>query len=368
MATYIHELDRWPAYSYAAPALLSDLEEVHVKRGRLFGILEAVGFDGLQQQDVEVLSEQLVKSSAIEGESLDVETVKQSVARRLGLPRGGLASADHYVEGLVEMAMDAVQRYEEPLTAQRIFNWHAALFPTGRNAYGPVVMGDWRDDSEGPMVVASRTRGREIVRFQAPASERLPKEMATFLTWVEEPNEESLILKAGIAHLWFETLHPMDDGNGRIGRNIMELLLARADQKVHRPYSVASQIHARRDACYAILEATQQGNLDYTEWLLWYLNVLKETLDTAHLTVSRAVERSRFWQQIKDVPLNDRQRKVVSRMLMGWEGRMTNKKYVRLCDCSDATASRDLSDLVAKAVLRPDGASGRSAGYELVEI
>jgi Fic family protein len=366
--TYIHELARWPVYTYDTAALLSDLEEVNLRRGRLFGILEAIGFDGLREQDVEALSEELVKSSAIEGEKLDLETVKNSVARRLGVDRGGLTNSDHYIEGLVEMAMDATQRYHLPLTPERIFSWHAALFPTGRNAYGPVIVGNWRDDAKGPMVVASQKRGREVIHYEAPPAQRLPGEMTAFLKWVEERNEESAILKAGIAHVWFETIHPMDDGNGRIGRNIMDMLLARADGRTHHPYSLASQIHGNREAYYDVLESTQKGTLDYTQWLSWYLEALMTTLDAATETVGQAIQRTRFWQQIKDVQLNERQKKVLSRILMGWEGRVTNKKYAKLCDCSDATATRDLTDLVAKSILRSDGAGGRSAGYELVSI
>jgi len=264
------------------------------------------------------------------------------------------------------MAIDATQRYDLPLTTERIFNWHAALFPTGRNAYGPVMVGNWRNDAKGPMVITSQQRGREIVHYEAPSSDRIADEMNKFLKWVEDDNEENTTFKAGIAHIWFESIHPMDDGNGRIGRNIMEMLLARADQKTHRPYSLASQIHANRDAYYRVLESTQKGTLDYTEWLSWYLNMLIHTLDTAVQTVGQAIERTRFWQQIKDIQLNDRQKKAISRMLMGWEGRMTNKKYAKLCDCSDATATRDLADLVAKFILRSDGAGGRSTGYQVI--
>jgi Fic family protein len=365
VAKYIHELEEWPSYRYDPVTLLSSLEQVNLKRGRLFGVLEAIGFEGLREQDVEALTEELVKSSAIEGEKLDLETVKNSVARRLGVETAGIARADHYVDGLVEMAVDAGQRYEVALTAERIFNWHSALFPTGRNAFGRVTVGNWRDDSNGPMVIASQRRGSELIHYEAPAAERVPGEMSRFLKWVEAENEESGILKAGIAHIWFESIHPLDDGNGRIGRNIMDLLLARADQKKHRPYSLASQIHLHRDQYYEILESTQKGSLDYTEWLNWYLEMLLKTLNVAVDTVGKAIERTRFWQQIKDTPLNERQRKVISRMLMGWEGRMTNKKYAKLCDCSDATATRDLGDLVAKSILRSDGAGGRSVGYEL---
>lgn len=368
MPTYIHERESWPAYTYDPAALLSALERVNLGRGRLFGILDAIGFDGLREQDIEALTEELVKSSAIEGEKLDLETVRSSVARRLGVDRSGLATSNPYIDGLVEMATDATQNYDQPLTKERIFRWHAALFPTGRNGYGPVIVGRWRDDAQGPMVVASHKRGHEVVHYEAPPATRVPGEMSAFLAWVEAKNEESAILKAGIAHIWFETIHPLDDGNGRIGRNILDMLLARADQKAHRPYSLASQIHAHRDAYYDALESTQKGTLDYTAWLAWYLSIFAETLDVAVETVGQAIQRTRFWQQIKDVPLNPRQIKVLSRMLMGWEGRMTNKKYAKLGDCSDATATRDLTDLVAKSILRSDGAGGRSTGYELVSI
>jgi len=368
VSTYIHERAEWPHYSYDLASLLASLEEVNTKRGRLFGILEAIGFESIQEHDIEALTEELVKSSAIEGERLDLETVRNSLARRLGVERGGIVGGDHYIDGLVQMAIDAAHHYELPLTPERIFNWHAALFPTGRNAYGSVLVGDWRDDKRGPMAVTSEARGREIVHYEAPIADRLPAEMATFLEWFEAPNEQSLILKAGIAHLWFETLHPMDDGNGRIGRSIMDLMLARADQKSQRPYSLSSNIHQNRTAYYDILEATQKGNGNYTEWLLWFVETLSKALDDATETVGRAMARTRFWQQIKEIELNDRQRKVISRMLMGWEEKMTNRKYSKLTDCSDATATRDLGDLVSKKILVADATGGRSTSYELAPI
>ncbi|MBS1702987.1 MAG: Fic family protein [Armatimonadetes bacterium] len=365
---YIHQRPDWPHYRYDADALLPRLEDATTKRGRLFGMLEAIGFEGIQEQDIEAITQELVQSSAIEGERLDLETVRNSVARRLGVDQGGIAGTDHYVDGLVEMAMDAAQRHDQPLTADRIFNWHAALFPTGRNAQGRVKVGGWRDDEKGPMVVASQRGKREMIHFEAPTADRLESEMVEFLDWLEANNETSLVLKAGIAHIWFETLHPLDDGNGRIGRNIMDLLLARADQKPHRPYSLAAQIHRNRESYYNQLERQQKGTLDYTEWLVWFLETLSAAIEAASTEVGEAIRRTRFWQRIKDVELNERQRKAVSRMLMGWEGRMTNRKYARLTDCSDATATRDLGDLVAKKVLQLDGAGGRSTAYELTRI
>lgn len=363
---YIHQLPEWPTYTYDTEALLPLVEEANAKKGRLFGILEAIGFDSSQHHEVEAITEELVRSTAIEGEELNLESVRNSVALRLGVETGGISGTDRYVDGLVEMAVDASQNCEEPLDAERIWKWHSAIFPTGRNVYGPVKVGGWREDSRGPMVVASHRREKEIVHFEAPAAARLNSEMSNFLEWIEAENESSLVLKAGIAHIWFETIHPLDDGNGRVGRNIMEMMLARADQMPYRPYSLSKQIHLNRSSYYEILESTQKGTLDYTQWLIWFLSSLSAAIDDATQTVSQTMRRTRFWQSIKDVELNERQRKAISRLLMGWEGRMTNRKYAALTNCSDATATRDLGDLVAKQILQTDGAGGRSTGYELV--
>lgn len=364
---YIHELPNWPNYTYDSAALLPKVEALHLSRGRLFGLLDSMGLDQAQEPQLEAFAQEIIKSSAIEGENLDNETVRNSVARRLGLSASGNPDASQYIDGLVEMALDASQRYDEPLTAERIFNWHAALFPTGRTLYGPVTIGRWRTDESGPMLVASQKRGMEIIHYEAPAAERLPKEMQLFLNWVESENEASLVIKAGVAHLWFETLHPLDDGNGRVGRNIMDLLLARADRKLVRPYSLASQIHQQRNAYYDALETSQKGSLDYTAWLAWYLDTLNIAVDDANQTIEHAVARTRFWQRHENTSINDRQRKAISKMLMGWEGKLTNKKYANLTRCSDATATRDLVDLVAKGILRADGSGGRSTGYDLHE-
>lgn len=367
MARYIHQLENWPNYTYDAKALTSALEEASARRGRLFGALASIGFDSLQERDIEAITTELVKSSAIEGERLDLETVRSSVAGQLGMATGARARRDRYVDGLVEVAIDATKNYREPLTAQRIFSWHSALFPAGRNLYGEVLVGRWRDDRRGPMVVSSRSRGREIVHYEAPGAERLPAEMAQFLDWFEAENEASLVIKAGIAHIWFETLHPLDDGNGRVGRNIMDLMLARADDEPHRPYSVSASIEQDREAYYDVLEASQKGNLDYTPWLDWYLASLSRSLAQASDAFDQALARTKFWNEIEDVEINDRQRRAVSRLLIGWEGKMTNKKYASLTRCSDATATRDLVDLVAKGILRTDPTSkGRSTGYLLV--
>ncbi len=368
MKKYIHERTGWPQYRYDAKALVPTLEAVALRAGELFGRLDALGFADLQEARLDAIAAEITKSSEIEGERLDLEAVRSSVANRLGMERGGVPSGDHAIEGLVEMALDAAQNWDEPLTEQRIFNWQAGLFPAGRNVFGPLRVGAWRDDAKGPMQVVSRAGSREIVHFQAPAAHRLDAEMEAFLGWFEAANEPSQVLKAGIAHLWFETIHPLDDGNGRIGRNILELALARADKRPYRCYSVSAQIQEERNAYYGALQAAQSGDGDYTDWLAWFLACFARALESAVETVSGALFRTRFWQAHREAPLNDRQRRVVSRMLMGMDGRMTNKKYSKMAKCSDATATRDLSDFVAKGIFMSDGAGGRSAGYVLAPL
>jgi Fic family protein len=344
------------------------LESVLSRRGELFGKLGALGFEDLQEARLAAISAEVAKSSEIEGERLDFEVVRSSVAKWLGMSRAGLPGGDHYVEGVVAMAMDAAQNYAEPLTPERIFNWHSALFPTGRNAFGRLLVGTWRDDAKGPMQVVSRAGRRERIHFEAPSVNRLEAEMGWFLEWFEGANESSKVIKAGIAHLWFETIHPLDDGNGRMGRNILDMALARADERPHRCYSVSAQILRERKDYYDALEAAQAGSGDYTAWLEWFLGCFGRALGEAIETVGGAMNRARFWHVHRAAVLNERQRAVVSRMLMGFEGRMTNNKYAKLAKCSDATATRDLGDLVTKGIFSSDGAGGRSAGYVLAPI
>lgn len=345
------------------------LESVLAKRGQLFGVLGALGFDDLEETRLSAMAAEIVKSSEIEGERLDAELVKNSVARWLGMSRGGVRVVDHYTEGIVAMAMDAAQNPEASLTEERLANWHTALFPTGRNAFGQITVGGWRDDTKGPMQVVSRAGYREVVHFEAPAAARLDSEMGQFLDWFNrEENEPSPIIKAGIAHLWFLTIHPFDDGNGRIGRNILDLSLARADGRPYRCYSVSAQLLKERDGYYNALEAAQKGTEDYTAWLEWYLACVGRAMDSAIEVVGGALRRTHFWQAHQDPGLNERQHRVVSRMLLGFEGRMTNRKYAAMAKCSDATATRDLTDLVAKEIFLNDGAGGRSVGYVLAPL
>ncbi|HEY3782181.1 MAG TPA: Fic family protein [Fimbriimonadaceae bacterium] len=368
MKTFIHQLQSWPAYTYDAHALVTRLEAAQTRRGLLFGKLSVLGFDDLQQAQLEAITAEIVKSSEIEGERLDLETVKGSVAKRLGISRSGQSEGDYYTDGLAAMSLDAGQKWAEPLTEDRLFNWHAAIFPSGRNVFGKLRVGQWRDDAQGPMQVVSLKRGKETVHFEAPPAKKLAKEMGLFLKWFESEKEPSKVLKAGIGHLWFETIHPFEDGNGRIGRNILDLALARADQLPYRCYSVSAQILKERNSYYDALEKAQNGTGDYTAWLDWYLGCYGRCLNQAIDEVGAAMSRTRFWQFHKAADLSARQRKVISRMLMGFEGRMTNEKYGKIGKCSVATATRDLNDLVEKRILIGDGKGGRSSGYIIVPI
>lgn len=363
---YIYQLPDWPLYDYDLRALTPALSNVLVQQGRLFGRLEALGFDDLQDAKLNAIAAEVVKSSEIEGERLDLEEVRSSVARRLGMSVGGVPSGDHFVEGVVQMAMDASERCQLPLDEGRLFDWHGALFPSGRSEFGPIRVGQWRDDAHGPMqVVSSAMSPRETVHFEAPPATLLAKEMRAFLDWFENGKEASDILKAGIAHLWFVTIHPFSDGNGRIGRAILDMALARADQRRYRCYSVSAQIRKDRSAYYDALKSAQRGSLDYTGWLEWYLGCLDRALASALETVSGAMFRNRFWLVHKDKELNERQRKIVARMLMGFEGKMTKRKWAAMGKCAPMTAFRDIDDLVDKGILVSDGCEGRSAGYLL---
>ena len=366
MRTYIHELPDWPCFRYDVTALLNPLAEAAGRRGLLNGRLEGLGFGELQDAKLDAIVSEVTKSSEIEGERLDYSLVRSSIARRLGMETGGVPSGDHRVEGVVAMTVNATERWADPLTSERLFNWHTGLFPQGRGPEGRVRVGAWRDESSGDMQVVSGPMGLEKVHFQAPDAPRLESEMATFIDWFEGDNEPNGIIKAGIAHLWFVTIHPFDDGNGRVGRAILDLALARVDQRPWRCYSVSAQIGEERTGYYNALEMAQNGTLDVTSWLDWYLRCLTRALDSAATKVSEALVRSRFWQRHSDKALNDRQRTVLAWMLLGWDGKMTNKKWQKLTNTIPKTAQRDLAELVTLGIFRVDDAGGRSTAYTLV--
>jgi Fic family protein len=362
--TYIHERDDWPNLRWSDEQLAQPLAAVRHRQGRLIGHMEALGFPLREEAVLQALTEDVVKSSEIEGEVLDREQVRSSIARRLGMDIGGLVAADRNVEGVVEMMLDATQNYAEPLTAERLFGWHAALFPTGRSGMSRITVGAWRTAESGPMQVVSGPIGRERVHYEAPVSKRLDEEMNRFLDWFETAAPDP-VLKAGIAHLWFVTIHPFDDGNGRIARAIADLALARAEGTAQRFYSMSAQIRAERKTYYDLLERTQKGGLDITPWLSWFIACLGRAFDGAETILASVMRKARFWEAVAGQALNERQRKVVNRLLDGFEGKLTNAKWAALTKASSDTALRDINDLLRRGILVKDAAGGRSTSYSL---
>ena len=365
---YIHEHRGWPEFGWDQARIAKRLADIAYRQGRLIGRMEALGFPLRAEAVLNTLTEDVLKSSEIEGEQLDRNQVRSSIARRLGLDIGGLAPADRNVEGVVEMMLDATQRYAEPLTRRRLFAWHAALFPTGHSGMAKIKVGAWRKDASGPMQVVSGPIGRERVHYQAPAAHRVSGEMKTFIEWLEKDRSANPLLKAAVAHLWFVTIHPFDDGNGRIARAIADMLLARSEETSQRFYSMSAQIRKERKTYYEILEATQKGELDITRWMEWFLNCLGRAIDNAETVIGTVLSKARFWESFAKVEFNKRQREMIERQLHGFEGRLTSSKWAKLAKCSQDTASRDIEDLIRKKVLVKDAAGGRSTSYSLVKV
>jgi len=362
---YIHSLKDWPRFRWEPKRLSERLADVRYRQGRLVGRMRALGFPLQTEAVLQTLTEDVLKSSEIEGEKLDRDQVRSSIARRLGIDIGGLTAADRHVEGVVEMMLDATQHFAKPLTGERLFSWHAALFPTGRSGMSKIKVGTWRDDKTGPMQVISGAIGKERVHYEAPRTGRLRGEMKKFLDWFNQKDSADLVLKAGIAHLWFVTIHPFDDGNGRIARAIADMVLARSEESAQRFYSMSAQIQQERKAYYDILEATQKGDLDITDWLQWFLDCLSRAFARAETTLAAVLRKARFWDQYAATAFNDRQRKMINQLLNGFEGKLTSSKWAKLAKCSQDTALRDIEDLVRKKVLKRDAAGGRSTSYSL---
>jgi len=363
--TYIWQANEWPNWRYDLAALAGPLAEASRAQGLLLGRLSDVGMALRDQASLSALTEDVVKTSEIEGEQLNLESVRSSIARRLGVDIGALAPVDRHVEGVVEMVLDATANCSAPVSRERLFGWHAALFPTGYSGLSKIKVGAWRDDAGGPMQVVSGPLGRQRVHFEAPPADRLETETKRFLDWVNAASGEPPLIKAGLAHLWFVTLHPFDDGNGRIARAVGDLLLARADGSPQRFYSLSAQIQRERKAYYDILEHTQKGTLDVTDWLIWFLDALHRAVDQAQHTLDAVLAKARFWQRFAGTPLNARQAKLVNRLLDGFEGKLTTSKWAAIAKCSPDTALRDINELLAHGVLRKAAAGGRSTHYEL---
>lgn len=363
--TYIWQAGDWPAWRYDLAALAEPLAEVSRAQGLLLGRLADIGMALRDQASLAALTEDVIRTSEIEGERLDAESVRSSIARRLGVDIGALAPMDRHVEGVVELVLDATARCAAELTIDRLFGWHAALFPTGYSGLSQIHVAAFRDDANGPMQVVSGPVGRQRVHFEAPPADRLVAEVARFVEWANTPSKDHPILKAGLGHLWFVTLHPFDDGNGRIARAIGDLLLARADGSPQRFYSLSAQIQRVRRDYYAILERTQKGSLDVTPWLRWFLENLTTAVNAAQHTLDGVLVKTRFWQRWATAPLNERQVKLLNRLLDGFEGKLNSSKWAAIAKCSPDTALRDINDLLARGALRKSTAGGRSTNYEL---
>lgn len=362
--TYIHERDDWPTFRWSDKQIAQPLAAVRHRQGRLIGRMEALGFPFQEEAVLHALTENVLKSSEIEGEILNKDQVRSSIARRLGMDIAGLVPADRNVEGVVEMMLDATQNYANPLTAERLFDWHAALFPTGRSGMNRIIVGGWRNDADGPMQVVSGPYGREHVHYEAPAADRLDAEMAKFLDWFETAHPDP-VLKAAIAHLWFVTIHPFDDGNGRIARAIADLALARAEGTARRFYSMSAQIRIERKAYYDTLEATQRGDQDITRWLLWFIGCLDRAFGGSDATLASVLHKARIWEKLATQPLNERQHAMLNRLLDGFEGKLTSSKWAKIAKTSPDTALRDITDLVERGILVKDPAGGRSTSYSI---
>lgn len=362
---YIWQQKGWPAFTWDAAKLSYKLGRVRGLQGKLVGKMGTLGFDLKNSAMLDALTVEITKSSEIEGEILNSEQVRSSVARHLGIEMEGLPEADRYVDGVVQLMMDATQNYMAPLTEERLFDWHAALFPTGRSGIYKITVADWRKGEE-PMQVISGAMGKEKVHYQAPDSKDVPEQMQLFFDWANDNQRLDPVLKAAIAHLWFVTIHPFDDGNGRISRTITDLFLARADEMPHRFYSMSAEIRRQRKEYYEVLEKTQRGGLDITGWLEWFLDCLEAALLHTETSIDMVLRKAAFWDRFRLTTMNERQVKMVNRLWDGFEGKLTSSKWGKMAKCSADTALRDIQDLIAKGVLRKaEEGGGRSTNYEL---
>jgi len=359
---YIYQLKNWPKFLWNYEHIANLLTQIRYKQGLLIGEMESIGFPVLESTVLQNLTQDVIKSSEIEGELLDYQQVRSSVARHLGMDIGGLETIDQNVEGVVEMILDATQNHHLPLDKTRILNWHALLFPTGQSDFKKIKVGAWRSSS---VQVVSGHWGKEKIHFEGPPAEKVNSDMELLCNWLNDAPDMDLVLKAAIAHLWFVTIHPFEDGNGRIGRAIVDYLLARSENSPHRFYSLSSQIQRERKSYYTVLEKTQKGNLDITDWLEWFLNCLRHAIEGSLSSFKIVLQKSQFWDALKEEPLNERQRKIVSLLLEGFEGKLTTTKWAKITKCSQDTAYRDILNLLNRGILIKSQEGGRSTSYSL---
>jgi Fic family protein len=365
MKAFIHQQDGWPDFQWNNDEIVILLSEARNLQGRLIGKMESLGFELRNEALLDTLTLDVVKSSEIEGEFLNPEQVRSSIARRLGMEIAGSVESDRNIDGIVEMMLDATQNCFKPLTSERLFDWHAALFPAGRSGMYTITVANWRKDETGPMQVVSGALGKEKVHFQAPDSSLIEKEMTLFLDWFNNSLKTDLVIKAAIAHLWFVTIHPFDDGNGRITRALTDMLLAQSDKSNQRFNSMSAQIRIERKEYYEILEKTQKGNLDITEWIKWFLNCLIKSLKSTDSVLVRVLFKANFWTKHSKTLINERQRKLLNMVLDGFDGKLTSSKWAKIAKCSKDTAIRDINDLIDKNILQKESAGGRGTNYEL---
>lgn len=364
--TYIYQRPEWPAFRWDSEVIANQLAAVRHRQGRLLGRMEALGFNLRAEATLQTLTQDALKTSEIEGDVLDREQVRSSLARRLGLTTAGIMPADRRAEAIAAVVLDATQNFAQPLTADRLFFWHRSLFPDGGGRWNPITIGAWR--TEGHMIVASGPPDREVVHFEAPAASEVPAEMTRFLTWFEDKADATdPVLKAAVAHIWFVTIHPFDDGNGRIGRAIADMALARSEGTGQRFYSMSARLRVEQSAYYETLEATQKGNLNITPRLSWFLTVLDQALSDAEAALGTTIQKSQFWESLSGLPINNRQRAMLSRLLEGFEGKLTTSKWAQITKCSQDTALRDIADLIRHGILVQDAAGGRSTSYNLAK-
>jgi len=363
---FIWEQSDWPRWRFDASVLSTALASVRHSQGHLLGRMDGLGFALRDQATLQVLTEDVLKTSEIEGQQLDYDAVRSSIARRLGVDIGALVAADRHVDGVVEMVLDATGGFANLLTRERLFAWHAALFPTGYSGLAKIRIGDWRDDGDGPMQVVSGPVGGQKVHYEAPPAARLASEMDEFLQWFNTEQNLDPVIKAGLAHLWFVTVHPFDDGNGRIARAIGDMGLARSEKSAQRFYSLSAQIQRERREYYDLLEQTQAGELDVTAWLAWFLACLGRAIEGAENTLGMIIAKARFWERCAGISLNERQVKLINRLLDGFEGKLTSSKWATIAKCSPDSALRDINDLIERGVLKKSDGGGRSTSYELL--
>ncbi|MEO5909964.1 MAG: Fic family protein [Pelobium sp.] len=365
---YIHQRNQWPQFLWDNDTLISIIGEVRNLQGKVLGKMEAIGFKLRDEASLEMLSKDVLKSSEIEGEIFELDEVRSSVARHLGMEISGLIPSDRNVDGMVEMILDATQNHTDELNEKRLFSWHSSLFSSGKSGLYKIIVGNWRDDSTGPMQVVSGALGKEKVHFEAPSASKVPKEMEVFFNWVNTEKNLDPVIKAAIAHFWFLTIHPFEDGNGRIARAISDSLIARAEGVSQRFYSFSTQIRIERKVYYAVLEKTQRGDLDITLWISWFLNCLKNAIKAADETLAKVLFKHDFWNKNAKTVLNSRQVLILNKLMDGFEGKLNTSKWAKIAKCSADTALRDIQDLIKKEILKKVEAGGRSTNYELINF